>query len=212
MPAEKPLSDADFGLIETFLWTRGEKFWLRDRHMARLEFSARTLGFACSAAKVAALLDSFDAESDHMRVRLELSRDGGVALTAAAFAPDDRQKIWSVALASARVESTDPLLRHKTTRRAFYDAALAESGADEAVLLNQRDEICEGARTNIFVAGPNGVLLTPPLSSGLLPGVLRAHLLAEGRAQEKILRARDLADGFWLGNSLRGLLPARLRS
>jgi branched-subunit amino acid aminotransferase/4-amino-4-deoxychorismate lyase len=88
---------------------------------------------------------------------------------------------------------------------------LAASGADEVIFLNERDELCEGARTNLFVPR-EGLLLTPPLSSGLLPGVLRASLLAEGRARESLLLLADLDAGFFLGNSLRGLLPARLVS
>jgi para-aminobenzoate synthetase/4-amino-4-deoxychorismate lyase len=54
------------------------------------------------------------------------------------------------------------------------------------------------------------LLLTPPLSLGLLPGVLRAELIEKGRAVESHLRPADLAQGFFLGNSLRGLVPARL--
>ena len=77
------------------------------------------------------------------------------------------------------------------------------------IFLNERDEVCEGARTNIFVER-DGALLTPPLECGLLPGVLRAHLLAQGRAREKILRLADLAEDFLIGNSLRGLLRAQL--
>lgn len=211
MSAEKSLSDrADFGLIETFLWTRAEKFWLRELHRTRLQASAAALGFGFAPREFDALLDAFEAEAEMMRVRLELSPQGGLALTAAPFAPDDAEKIWRVAMAPRRVDSTDPLLRHKTTRREFYEKALAESGADEVIFLNQRDELTEGARTNIFVAGADGVLLTPPLASGLLPGVLRASLLAEGRAREAVLLREDLARGFWLGNSLRGFLRARL--
>ncbi len=107
-------------------------------------------------------------------------------------------------------DSRDKLLRHKTTRRDLYENALAQArGADEVIFLNERDEICEGARTNVFVGG-DGALLTPPLSCGLLPGVLRADLLARGKAREKILRLDDLRGGFFLGNSLRGLLAAQL--
>ncbi|HXE37716.1 MAG TPA: aminotransferase class IV, partial [Azonexus sp.] len=67
----------------------------------------------------------------------------------------------------------------------------------------------EGARSNVFV-DCDGVLLTPPLSSGCLPGVLRAELLGSGRAREAILRPEDLVSGFWLGNALRGLIRVEL--
>ncbi len=77
------------------------------------------------------------------------------------------------------------------------------------VFLNERDEVCEGARTNIFVER-DGDLLTPPVSCGLLPGVFRANLLASERAHEKILRLEDLRGEFFIGNSLRGLFRAKL--
>ena len=54
-------------------------------------------------------------------------------------------------------------------------------------------------------------MLTPPLASGALPGVLRAELLADGRAREAVLWPEDLAGGFWLGNALRGLVRVALR-
>jgi para-aminobenzoate synthetase/4-amino-4-deoxychorismate lyase len=55
-----------------------------------------------------------------------------------------------------------------------------------------------------------GVLLTPPLASGALPGVLREDLLAAGQAVEAVLWPDDLTHGFLLGNALRGLIPVRL--
>jgi branched-subunit amino acid aminotransferase/4-amino-4-deoxychorismate lyase len=197
-------------LIETFLWTRADGYFLREGHAARLQHSAAALGFPFSQATWDEALAKAcaRAEAESLRVRLLLRRDGTFDLAAVPFTPDPSEKIWRVAVAAQRFDSRDPLLRHKTTRRALYEDALAASGADEVVFLNERDEICEGARTNIFVAS-EGVLLTPPLASGLLPGVLRAHLLAQGRAREIILRLDDLADGFLLGNSLRGLLRAR---
>ena len=85
------------------------------------------------------------------------------------------------------------------------------SDADEVLFLNERDEVCEGARANVFLAR-EGVLLTPPLSSGLLPGTLRAHLLREGRAREAVLRLADFEGAeFYMGNSVRGLVRGALR-
>jgi branched-subunit amino acid aminotransferase/4-amino-4-deoxychorismate lyase len=84
-------------------------------------------------------------------------------------------------------------------------------GADEPILLNARDEITEGARTNVFLRR-GAKLLTPALTCGLLPGVLRAHLLATGEAEEAILTANDLCrtKELWVGNSVRGLIRAEL--
>ncbi len=86
----------------------------------------------------------------------------------------------------------------------------AEANVFDVIFLNERGEVAEGARSNIFVER-DGVLLTPPLASGALPGVLRASLLADGKAQEAVLWPADLLNGFWLGNALRGLCWAKLR-
>ncbi|HUO54795.1 MAG TPA: aminotransferase class IV family protein [Rhodoblastus sp.] len=213
MSAQGALSDrnADLGLIETLLWTRASGYWLIEGHRARLAASARTLGFAFAPEAFDAALASAGAGAacEALRVRLVLSRDGALESSAGPFVADPPQKIWRVAVAPARVDSRDPLLRHKTTRRAFYDDALAASGADEVIFLNERDEVCEGARTNIFLKR-DAIYGTPPVGCGLLPGVLRQNLLNHGQADEKILRLDALAHGFYLGNSLRGLLPARL--
>jgi 4-amino-4-deoxychorismate lyase len=111
-------------------------------------------------------------------------------------------------LADARLDSADPWLRHKTTRRALYDrvrATLADA-VDEALFLNERDEVCEGTITNLFFDRGQG-LRTPPLGCGLLPGVLRTEL----SCPEEVLLAKDLGlVQLWVGNALRGLIPARL--
>lgn len=215
MSAQGAVSDRrdDFGLIETFLWTGEAGFWLAEGHRARMFASAAALGFPFSpdAYDVALAKAVAGAEAEALRVRLVLRRDGGFEVAAAPFTPEPPKKVWRVAVAPARVDARDPLLRHKTTRRAFYEEALAASGADEVIFLNERDEVGEGARTNLFVER-DGVLLTSPVECGLLPGVFRAHLLAQGRAREQALRLDDLHGEFFLGNALRGLLRARLAS
>jgi Branched-chain amino acid aminotransferase/4-amino-4-deoxychorismate lyase len=140
-----------------------------------------------------------------------LSKNGSLETSATPIDPTPPETVWRVTLAERRFSSADPLLRHKTTRRALYEDALAEAvkrhGADEVLFLNERDELCESARCSLFV--PSGdILLTPPLSSGLLAGTLRANLIAEGRAREAVLRLDDLGREFYLGNSVRGLVRA----
>ncbi len=218
MSAESPFSPGDFGLIETLLWTRADGYWLAAGHRARMENSARTLGFAFSPEAYELALTQACAESaaERLRVRLELRRDGRLLSAVAAFAPEPAEKIWRVGLAATRLQSDDPLLRHKTTRRAHYENALAQAQKadprlDEVIFLNERDEICEGARTSIFLPR-DGALLTPPLACGLLAGVLRADLLARGVAREQNLSLCDLRDGFLLGNALRSQFQASLRA
>ncbi|RWF15645.1 MAG: hypothetical protein EOS64_26420, partial [Mesorhizobium sp.] len=118
-------------------------------------------------------------------------------------------------LARTRLDSGDMLLRHKTSRRQVFTHARAEyltNQADEVLLANERGELCEGTITNLFADFGDGVLATPRLDCGLLPGILRGELLDEGRAAEAIYTFDDLnsAKAIFVGNSLRGLIPAQL--
>ncbi len=196
MSDQGPIPDRcadDFSLIETLLWTRDGGFDLLPEHLARLAASSAALGFAHDEKRVRAALAAAvsDAENPRLRVRLVLSRDGAIETGAAPIDATPPDTIWRVALAQRRFSSSDPLLRHKTTRRALYEDELAEAakrrGADEVLFLNERGELCEGARANVFLK-QDGALLTPPLSCGLLPGVLRANLLASRRAREESIR------------------------
>jgi para-aminobenzoate synthetase/4-amino-4-deoxychorismate lyase len=103
-------------------------------------------------------------------------------------------------------------LRHKTSDRHFYEDALRAAraaGAHEALFLRDDGRLTEGSFTTIFVPRSD-VLITPPAALGLLPGVLRRNLLESGRAVEGDLMLNDLESGFFIGNALRGLMPARL--
>ncbi|NBC88615.1 MAG: aminodeoxychorismate synthase, component I, partial [Alphaproteobacteria bacterium] len=105
-------------------------------------------------------------------------------------------------------------LRHKTSDRGFYEEGLAAArgmGAGECLFVQGDGMVTEGCFTNVFVER-GGVLATPPGALGLLPGVLREQLVEEGRAREAELTLVDLADGFLLGNAVRGLFRARLSS
>lgn len=206
-----------FELIETLMWERGDGYVLLQGHLERLKASARYFGFTCDIDRVRALLASQerDISAPRARVRMTLAEDGAVSISvtpleaAPAHAPEMRYVI-----SDTRVNSADAFLYHKTTRRDLYDGEwkhYSESaGADEVIYLNERGELAEGSRTNIFIE-KDGVLLTPALGSGLLPGVLRADLLARGKAREAVLTMTDLeqADAVYLGNSVRGLLVAR---
>ena len=197
-------------LIETLLWTPAEGYALRQRHLDRLADSAAYFALPCDLAALNGLLDAqrFTAP---MRVRLTLDA-GGPALTAMALPPSPA--VFRFTIADTPLDSQSLWLAHKTTNRAFYDAprqrAQAAHGVDEVVFLNERGELTEGSITNLFVTR-DGRLRTPPLASGLLPGTLRAELLATGQAVEQVLTLADLADAeaLWLGNSVRGLMPAQ---
>jgi len=119
-----------------------------------------------------------------------------------------------LALSRYALEETLQATQRKTTARDFYDGERARlkalMGADEVVFLNAKHEICEGSFTSLFIE-KHGKLLTPALSCGLLPGVLRQDLLARGEAKETVLTLEDLkaAEAIFVGNSLRGLMAAK---
>jgi 4-amino-4-deoxychorismate lyase len=217
MPAEGPIRDrnaAGFELIETMRWEPGAGFIRLDRHLARLRASARALGFAHDPRAIGQALASVG-DNGPLRTRLTLAADGHVTVTTQPFSLLPPDTVWKVRIAETRLDANDPLLRHKMTRREIYTRARAEfspAEADEVLLLNQDDEVCEGTITNVFANMGDGVLLTPPIESGLLPGVLRGEMINESRAKEERLTIETLrsARALFVGNSLRGLIRLEL--
>ncbi|MDU9002266.1 aminotransferase class IV family protein [Sedimentitalea todarodis] len=202
----------DTRLIETLAWQPGKGGVDADLHLDRMARSAQALGVPFDRVAAHALLASVTGELP-LRCRLTLGPDGGFDLTTATLGPP--APIWTVALARHAVRSDDPWLRHKTTNRDLYDHSRATMpvGVDELLFLNQRGEVCEGTITNLFVRLGEGRQVTPPLSCGLLPGVLRGRLLASGSWSEQVLTPDDLADAeaIWVGNALRGLIRGRFQ-
>ena len=210
------LTDFDPGLelIETLRLEDGV-FPDGDLHRRRLCASARALGFAHDEKAVLAALGAVAAEHPvgPFRVRLTLGKAG--TLTRAAFPLEAAGGPWRAYLSPCRIDSGNYLLGHKTTARSLYDRelkrVLALPGGFDALFLNERGEVCEGARSNVF-ARIGDVLYTPPQECGLLPGVLRRRLLDRGEAVERVLTLADLegAKALYLGNALRGLVPVTL--
>ena len=205
-----PPADPSFRLIETFRWEPGAGILHRASHMARLARSAARLGIRPRGVDTALAELSGDSP---LRVRLTVDANGQAGVTSAPFTPLAHGTIWRVAIADKLLRSDDPWLQVKTTQRAQYDTARAHlpDGVDELLFCNERGELCEGTITNLFVR-VDDQLLTPPLSSGLLPGVLRQEMLDSGEAIEAVLTPAALqrATQLFVGNSLRGLIPASL--
>ncbi|MCP5364358.1 MAG: aminodeoxychorismate synthase component I [Hyphomicrobiales bacterium] len=210
----------DFSLIETMRWDVKGGYYLLQRHLNRLAASAEYFDFLCDVEHIKRALDrhAFALSPDTYKVRLLVDGAGQITITHELLAPETAQSL-TFTVSRAAVASGDPFQYHKTTNRGLYDREWAclhqETGCDEVVFVNERGELTEGTRTNIFLER-NGRLLTPPLSSGLLDGTLRRELL-ETRPQEvfeEIVTPADLAaaDHVLLGNSVRGLRPARLLS
>lgn len=177
-------------------------------HLARMARTAAFLGSKHDRKHLETAIPAMVAPGFSGRLRLLLAPSGAICVQLSPL-PAMPGGAVSVAVAPLPVSEDDWRLRHKTTDRGFYDAARAASGAFDVVFVRPDGQITEGSFTNIFVER-DGVLLTPPASAGLLPGILRQRLLAKGRAREAELCVADLANGFLLGNALRGLFPARL--
>ncbi|WP_339109006.1 aminotransferase class IV [Thioclava sp. GXIMD4216] len=197
----------DLNVIETFRVDAGHiAFW--PLHLARLQRTCLKLEIPFDAKAVQAALAALPKEGV-LRGRLTVDLAGRPTL---GFADLPATKtVWNVAIAPQMLRSDDPWLSVKTTQRGLYDTFRANlpQGIDEWIFLNEQGRLCEGTITNIFV-GELQNLRTPPCAAGLLPGVLRQSLLEAGHAYEDDLAPSDLRDGFWIGNALRGLIPAQL--
>ena len=192
--ARRPLE-----LIETLRWSPGEGFVRLERHLERMARSAQFFGIPFDRARLVLP----DGGSEDLRVRLTLNEDGEFDCTTAPLGKS--QSHWAYRVSQRRVQSGDLLSRHKTNWREPREPL---PGCDETIFLNERGEIAEGSRSNIFVRR-GGALLTPPLSAGILDGVLRRELNEQGKCREETLMPGDLEDGeVFFGNSLRGLIRA----
>lgn len=188
--------DPGLRLIETLLWD-GATYPRWALHEARLTASAAAFGWATPRV-------ALPRPDGPARVRLLAEASGAVG--AEVFALPPAKPLWRVGIAAEPL-APSPLRPYKTNQRADYEAARAAMGdLDEVLLLNGRGEVCEGTITSVFFDRGQG-MRTPPLASGLLAGVLRAELALP----EEVLRVEDLPKvRLWVGNALRGLIPAEL--
>jgi len=208
---------SEFEIFETMLASQHDGAQHPSRHLARLAASAQYFGYPWDAAAAHAALTqacaSMDAQQPY-RLRLALNASGAFTVQQAAMTPLTTP--LRVLLAPDATSASDLFLRHKTSIRNRYDAAwrAAEAqGAFDMLFFNERGELTEGGRSNVLVQ-LNGRWLTPALSCGLLPGVMRAVLLDDPQWQiEEAVITRDMlakADAIVLCNALRGVLPAVL--
>lgn len=197
----------DFELLETMRWTAQAGVARLERHLARLAGSAEYFGFALDLAALRRELDALDAAAlpDPARLRLLVDRSGRRRLEVQPLAADADEPV-RLGLATAPVDVDDVFLYHKTTQRAVYEQARAgRPDCTEVLLWNRRGELTETTIANLALR-LDGRLVTPPTTSGLLAGVLRAELLESGQLHEQTLRLDDLArcQGITLISALRG--------
>ena len=205
----------EFELLETVLWTPVSGYVLLERHMSRMADSAEYFDFPFNPALIASeLMQAASAFGDNSyRVRMTLNRQNQICIDSRAIEQVPSIQSLRVVLARTSVDSGDPFLYHKTTNRTVYDAAKkAYSEYDDVILQNERGEVTEGCIGNI-VAQMGRRLVTPPVSSGILPGTFRGFLLSKNRILEGVLLPSDLgkAKRLFLINSVRGWIPLEYR-
>jgi branched-subunit amino acid aminotransferase/4-amino-4-deoxychorismate lyase len=193
-----------FRLYEALLWEPTGGYFLLDRHLDRLAASARHFGYAIEIDRVRAALaaHAHRLTDSPRKIRLEVDYQGGLEIED--LLPKPSGPI-TAALAREPIDSADPFLRHKTSRREPYVRALAaHPGAQDVVLWNEREELTESCVANL-VLEIDGRRLTPAISSGLLPGTFRAHLLEQGEIEEAVLLRDALAQAnrVYIINSVR---------
>lgn len=198
-----------FDLLETMAFDPVDGIPLLEFHVARLQDSAAALGFSFDRHSVRNELQAATFRlRARSRVRMLASRAGALAIEVRDYRTWP-EAVMRVALTPRPVAADDWRLRHKTTERSIYREALAAGGTYEVLMTDATGYLTEGCFTNIFVERGDK-LVTPPLSRGVLPGVLRASLIAHGEAVEGDLRPYDLRDGFFIGNAARGMVAAQL--
>jgi para-aminobenzoate synthetase/4-amino-4-deoxychorismate lyase len=198
----------DFDLIETMRFEPDSGIARLELHLDRMKESARALDFAFDRHEARNRLHAATFHlTDPAKLRLLASRGGALAIEIRDL-PAETAEPWQVKIVPLPVDNQDFRLAHKTSDRAFYDEARRASGADEVLFTDPDGYLTEGSITAIFVER-DGRLMTPSVSRGLLPSALRRELIESGNAVESDLRPEDLAGGFLLGNSVRGLFPAK---
>lgn len=196
-----------FELLETIRWTPTDGWFLLDRHLARLERSAAYFRFPHRRDEIVTTLDrAVEGSGTPQRVRLLVGSCGDSRVEHAPL--DLTPRPMRVRLAAAPIDPSDVFLYHKTTNRRVYEQArLAD--CDDVVLWNPARDVTETTIANLVV-DIGGRRVTPPVEAGLLPGTMRAELLARGEIGEERVTIEQLqsATRLWLVNSVRGWCPA----
>jgi para-aminobenzoate synthetase/4-amino-4-deoxychorismate lyase len=202
----------DFELIETLRWESDRGYWFLSEHLDRLQDSADYCGYQLDRARLVQQLQAATGETSEevARVRLSLDQHGRVSLQVDKLVQPAGP--LRVAIDDVPVDPTDWRLFHKTSLRDLYhDARQRHPGADDVLLVNGAGEITESTIANVIVR-LDGTWVTPPVSSGCLPGVMRRVLLEAGEIKEAPVVVSDLAraEGLALINSVRLQVPAVL--
>ena len=210
----KFLMDArpDFALIETMLWD-GKSIRHLNRHLSRLKASAKDFSIPFSSGKIKSLLKQYTQTLEgKARLRLLVKSAGDVVLEHSPVPLKSENPV--IALSETRTFSGNPFLYHKSTHRSLYDEEYrrySARGHFDVIFSNEKDQITEGAISNIFICKKNR-WYTPMVNCGLLSGIKRQIMIRKLKASETVLYKKDLlqADKIMLTNSVRGATEVKL--
>ena len=204
----------DFDLLETMLWSYNTGYTLLEYHLKRLARSAEYFSFHINLRKIMEELTSVAAGLSHelYKVRLLVSRLGRIRCEPV-FLKSTSLSFGDVILAKSPIDTSDIFLYHKTTRRIVYEDAIRGCpGNDDVLLFNEAGYVTETTVANIAVE-IEGVLYTPPVQCGLLPGTQRARLLERAQLRERTISIQEVlsSPNVYLLNAVRGIHKVRIR-
>lgn len=209
----------DFQLIETMLCRPNREVILLDLHLKRLENSAKYFDFIYQQQEILKALAKIKKHlkpSPH-RLRLLLDKEGNVKICASLLKSTIFRK-RKICISTKKTNSENLFLYHKTTNRYLYDQEYSRHkrlGFYDTIFCNEKNEITEGAISNIFIR-KNNIFYTPPITCGLLDGVYRQRMfiIHKRRVKEKVLFKKDIltADEIYLSNSVRGLVKVQIEA
>jgi para-aminobenzoate synthetase/4-amino-4-deoxychorismate lyase len=209
---------SQFSLIESMLHD-SHGYFLFKAHLNRLASSAEEFGVELDIKQAVRLLKKEGLmlnKNKTYKTKLVVSLQGAMRIESVELKADNTRN-RKAAISRARTNSRDLFLRHKTSCRDVYDREYSKylkKGFYDVIFFNEKSELTEAHSSNVFLK-KDGILYTPPVLCGLLPGTYRQRLLEKGRGKclEKVLYKRDLleADSVWIGNSVRGLREIKLK-
>lgn len=208
----------NFQIIETIKVENGKLLYEKE-HFERMKKSAEYFGFKnlkqlnplSNSLPWRENVNSFPLQGRGIKgyiLRLHLFKNGTITTEYKALIPHKTNKIT---ISPIKINSQNEFMYHKTTYRPwFFDSyqKIAKGEIYDEIFFNEKEELTEGARSNI-VLQINGKLYTPPLSCGLLNGIYRQQL---NNVTEKILYKSDLenAEKIFCINSVRGMVEVHL--
>lgn len=208
-------SNSNNGLFET-LRTEGVEVEFVDLHLERFTTGLKSLGLPdsllseCEKA-IGALAAQLTPDLDLGRLRVGVAIQDQNWTCFATWQPAEVKPSVSMTIANVVRDDTWPLIGVKSLNRGHWDSlesTMVRRGADEILMVNEVGQVTETTRANLLIV-KQGMVLTPSLDSGCLPGVIRRVLLEAGAIVEHPLTPGDLenSDGMFLTSAIRRVQP-----